>query len=736
VAFCEKLDFFEITRVPARGTEDIYIKFNHREADIDTYLENKLSKAPGIYEHTKISYFDNDQKKIVLAFSDCFSITRSLKEDVSYMRYVGCLMRPNELFEEKFGLDKEMILIFSKYDTFDTRALQALEGMHNELATKFGQRVDSICSVIVSNDENIVKEIKKHLTESKQDMRAIVPFSYSELLENSKDMYDFDSDGENESFVEKWRGFIASRFSDILGEIDLFAFARPIENEKFFFGRKQFVQSLVQRHLSNENSGVFGLRRSGKTSVLYAMQRILDNSGKKWFFIDAGTLVNMRWNQALRHIVSVAYKKNEVEFTPALDEYESAETAALAFARDMEELCGKTGGDSLLFMLDEVEHITFGIADTDHWLDEEDYISFWNAIKSYSHNSRGTFNYVISGTDPRAIEVARIGARDNPLFLQVAIKDKYIPPFDESETEEMVNRLGVYMALSFDKEVCFKLTRDYGGQPFVMRLICSKIKEYVTNENLARPIVINRTIYDSVKGRFDRSLELVEYFNLILAVLAERYVEEYELLKDIALGNVTTLDQLGNHAARSHLEGYGLIDVVGNLIGIKHEEFRNYLRDQNKYDRIMSIPEEMHDQTMIRLRDMELKLQLSIRDKLRHKLGLEAARQILLDAFRHRNTTSAGDVRRGYYDLTLKEIYSVSCKRNLVDYFDVVLYNWDHFSDEFPNRNAFSEAAKRLTYFRNRIAHHPNPNLVTPSEYGEFRRHMKQMEEWLSVFDY
>jgi predicted AAA+ superfamily ATPase len=57
---------------------------------------------------------------------------------------------------------------------------------------------------------------------------------------------------------------------------DLFDITSPLRKDLYFFGRTDLINKLVDRHSSNENSGVFGLRRSGKTSLIYAVERLME----------------------------------------------------------------------------------------------------------------------------------------------------------------------------------------------------------------------------------------------------------------------------------------------------------------------------------------------------------------------------------------------------------------------------------------------------------------------------
>ena len=87
------------------------------------------------------------------------------------------------------------------------------------------------------------------------EMQVVVPFRYVELQSGDKTQ------------------LITNRFREHFYERDLFAFESPLKKDIYFFGRRDYIHELLSRHNSSENSGVFGLRRSGKTSVLQAVER-------------------------------------------------------------------------------------------------------------------------------------------------------------------------------------------------------------------------------------------------------------------------------------------------------------------------------------------------------------------------------------------------------------------------------------------------------------------------------
>ena len=162
------------------------------------------------------------------------------------------LMKPITAFAEAFNLEREIICVFSPYPNFEPRTFDAFD-----VAKKRYQelRPEAICRIVISDDQNVESKVET-LLKSDPDQPIVVPFTYDELLKG--DEHD-----------------IRNRFSRHFYRRDLFNFLSPLRKDLYFFGRSELIQELVNRHLSGEHTGLFGLRKSGKTSIIYATERYL-----------------------------------------------------------------------------------------------------------------------------------------------------------------------------------------------------------------------------------------------------------------------------------------------------------------------------------------------------------------------------------------------------------------------------------------------------------------------------
>ena len=129
-------------------------------------------------------------------------------------------------------------------------------------------RLDRSCQIIISSAHDIEEKIGELLRDSNLSS-VVIPFSYEEFMSDKMSPPS-----------------ILNRFRKYLFDADLFTTSRPIENDVFFFGRRDYALDIATKcKNSSYLCGVFGLRRSGKTSMLFAVKRQLESAGCPVVFI-------------------------------------------------------------------------------------------------------------------------------------------------------------------------------------------------------------------------------------------------------------------------------------------------------------------------------------------------------------------------------------------------------------------------------------------------------------------
>ncbi|NJL12911.1 MAG: hypothetical protein HC913_07895, partial [Microscillaceae bacterium] len=134
----------------------------------------------GISPKTDISFFTPEEQDIIayLATRDWYVTRTEYVKITEASRYKVILMKPSDWIKNAFNINREIVVAFSSYRTFEPRSIDAIDYLDvQEL------RLEEICSIIISKDDDIEAKLNSIL-KNNEEARVIVPFSYSEILGN------------------------------------------------------------------------------------------------------------------------------------------------------------------------------------------------------------------------------------------------------------------------------------------------------------------------------------------------------------------------------------------------------------------------------------------------------------------------------------------------------------------------------------------------------------------------
>lgn len=490
---------------------------------------------PGIHPHFEMTKFNATQQRVLRRLSQMTHLTRHGEVELGRgTKYRYALVRPTGQMRGLLHTDREVMVLFSEFPEFQSRTLDAFDRILSEIQDEF--RVEKVARLLVSDDHNVAAKIKK-LFESKPDAPVVVPFHCSELALATPDHT------------------IASRIREFTFSRDLFSMSSPLRGDLYFYGRSGLINEICSKLQSGENFGLFGLRRSGKTSIVNGISRAVRTRSGSSIVVDcqSPSVHQRRWNELLEHIARTT--KERLGSTTVLsppekyDEKDAAET----FLKDMRAIKknSKTGFVALLF--DEVERISFGTASSPHWNRERDFLHFWQAIRAGFQSASSPFSFLIVGTNPSAVEKIKIFESDNPLFGNV--EKRFIPMFTQAQVNEMVDDLGAIMGVHIDDECKNRLHADFGGHPFLTRYACS----FIANSTRDRPVEVDRTVYAFGVEKF--KAESSTYVESVVGLLKEEYPDEYQMLQYLGQRDINefTAFATSDPTLCEHLVGYGVV---------------------------------------------------------------------------------------------------------------------------------------------------------------------------------
>lgn len=559
------------------------------------------------------------------------------------------LVKPTKTYEEVLGISRELIVILSSYSNFEPRTLDVFE----EICKLFQcNRIERICYALISGDNNIVKRLQECL--SSQESQIIVPFSYYEF--NNKE-YDF----------------IKNKFSNSFYSRDLFDMSTPLKNDYYFFGRSNVSIDVIQKHKHGQNYGLFGLRKTGKTSIIFDVIRKVSGESICAVFLDcqSTSFSTRRWNQALYYVIEAIYKELRLPLNVTQETF-SDQDAAILF----EELILKAHNDTqktFLLLFDEIENITFDKSPVDHWCTGLDFVYFWQSIRSSYQKLDSIFTFCIFGTNPRCVEVPTIKEKDNPIFN--IFQPSYISGFDQPQTREMVRKLGRMMGVTFEENIYAKLTEDYGGHPFLIRQVCSVLSKMFNT----RPVTIDRNKYITAKKEFNRSSE---YFRQLVDVLIQFYPDEYEMLKLLAIEDIDNFKYFANadYSMIKHLKGYGIIRELDNEYDFQIDAIKEYILSQNNTVSLYESKETKWEKIVTLRGNLEIDLRKMVKAIIRiSSMSESGAKEYVVKKIYGAD--------KKYYSLSYADLFdSRTSKIYLKSLTSLISGKWDYFKDYWANQ--------------------------------------------------
>ncbi|MCD4753139.1 MAG: hypothetical protein K8R40_08720 [Anaerolineaceae bacterium] len=662
---------------------------------------NKTKTNPGIHKLFKLFQFSKEEQIILNKLKNEWYLTNSGQIfTLGHSRFRSFLIKPTQVFSEMFNIDREIICIFSNYESFEPRTLDAFDYAVSKYPSL---RIENVCRMLISKDRNTEEKIS-NLLKSDPEQPIVIPFTYEELS-STYDSY-----------------FIRNRFQKHFYTRDLFAFLSPLRKDLYFFGRSELIQSIVNRHRSGEHNALFGLRKSGKTSIIFAIERTLANHNEDTLIIDCEnpSVHKLRWNELLHHIVELLRKKRNVDCQINSEKQYSEKKSASLFEKDILGIYNIAKQPTLL-IFDEIERISPNTGSSDHWRSGEDFVYFWQTLRYFYQKYPEVFTYMLVGTNPYCVEKPTFGNHDNPLFGSIPFQ--YVPSFTIPQTRKMVRKLGRFMGLRFDELIYSKLNEDFGGHPFLMRYVCSTINSLSKGE---RPIRVDKPLYEKAKRDF--LLHSKQYFEMIIQVLHEWYPDEYGMLVFLANEDIDAFNDFAQDSNyyTSHLVGYGLISMSDNGYCFNIESVKDYILTRNKYEDRRLTPEKQMEEISKRRIALEKNLRLIIRNQLKSFYGRKIASQKVINAIPEK--------RRALLPVDIDQLL-VSNKSSLyfLDLINIISREWGSFQNVFE-----LDKSKLIIMLReiNQLRRPEHANDPTEDEFTQIRLHFNKLESiisnWLS----
>ncbi len=282
-------------------------------------------------------------------------------------------------------------------------------------------------------------------------------------------------------------GLLAQYTDRYLPGADLFDDRNAIGDTLSFFGRGELLQRLEENLRRSQGIGLFGLRKSGKTSLLLQLGFVMRQNplvhidlqpygGKLRYGADLFNQILIKLSQLIeeRSSKSVNHPKLFESNSPAV-------SLTTDFAQQLQNLTQNLTqlGYQLpiLIFLDEIERIL--PTNTDPKERAEECNAFFGALRAVSQEQR-SLSLLVADVHPDINRINQWGQENvptNPVFN--FFKEIFVVPFSADETTKMLTDIGELMGITFDQATLNKIHVQSGGHPFISRqlasLLCKKV---------------------------------------------------------------------------------------------------------------------------------------------------------------------------------------------------------------------------------------------------------------------
>ena len=140
-----------------------------------------------IHPNAQSAFFDSHKGNIDLVkpFLVGFDIKAAYEKHLSNTVVYAYILKAEEYMKEAFGLEKDILLMYSPFEKMEPRSIQALDELFR--IYPFAGRVDTLNCFLLSDDDDVEKWIQE--TAIIENVRIIIPFSRTEVLSNKDNQW-------------------------------------------------------------------------------------------------------------------------------------------------------------------------------------------------------------------------------------------------------------------------------------------------------------------------------------------------------------------------------------------------------------------------------------------------------------------------------------------------------------------------------------------------------------------
>jgi len=456
---------------------------------------------------------------------------------VAVVRFSGAI-------EAGFGFTREVMLFYSPHEDLQSRTFEAAV---RELGNT-ARAITPDTFFMWSPDQRL----KVKLNDWSRPSRLAIPF----LIDDEDEL----------SFISLLRDHVYAR--------DLFYVTTPVYGASFF-GRRTLLQSLRDDVLSQRVTGVFGLRKSGKTSILMQLKEELDQDHVVTVLMDLEAFPSPPEDPTddivsdlrRRLIVELKAHKLRTQELSALSDRPTILELRNALQAVLKHL--DKDGHRILVLLDEIEYLTpadrIDIAEGNM----PRVAQVLSALRSIVQETNN-FTFVLSGLTSAIVEGGRLYGRPNPLFSWA--KSVYVKPLIREEADSLAGTVGAKMGIQIEPGALEALHEASGGHAFLYRSLSSAVVGRLPTDDfqrtMSRAAVLGElTDWKSrVRGNIEEMVQHVKRYYATESVLLEILMENPNDFAELVPSEPVAVRRLADLGLINEVNGKYEVSVVLDLL--------------------------------------------------------------------------------------------------------------------------------------------------------------------------
>jgi len=422
-------------------------------------------------------------------------------------------------------------------------------------------------ALIITSDTNSIRDLVMSILGDNRE--AIIPISQKELEQKDNALQ-----------------VILDLFRQYLGQRDLYDSVLPVSGRKFF-GRENIIYQLVDLIYQGNFIGIFGLRKIGKTSLIYQLRdEKLREEAVCYVDLQSGiaqevnSFAPIYWELERDLYKRLVFRYPELHQVLRLGQVErfsdipnKGKECGLIFDEDIRLFLDGVVEkkypqvNKLIIILDELEKVL----PVGNQPGVDGYIEFFGKLRGLAQTERyrGYISSIVAAANAAINDQGYWEGRENPVFS--FYKPVYLSTFEYEECREMIESLGKGMSVYWEEDAIKAVFEETAGHPFLTRVFCSRI----TKANPTRPLNITKQIVHEQLSCFirDESNKMEQ----IIELLRTNFPEEERILEKIALDELNDISYLDEESIY-HLLSYGLISEENGKFRIRLNILKRWIR--------------------------------------------------------------------------------------------------------------------------------------------------------------